>query len=96
MKRVKQLLVPFHDNDEGGDNPNRQLSCMHEFDPFVQKHNPPSNATYILATSQNDWSLFEHNNQCPSPKSMPLWQIRQKMHGQSSSHFVLDTCQRGQ
>lgn len=33
------------------------LACMEllkEFDPFLQKHNPPSNAQYISPTSQNE------------------------------------------
>lgn len=27
---------------------------------------------------------------------MPLWQMRQEMHGQNSWLFVLGTCQRGE
>ncbi|KAL4007591.1 hypothetical protein ACER0C_001443 [Sarotherodon galilaeus] len=51
--------LPFRGHDEGEDSPNRGnfLACMEllkEFDPFLQKHNPPSNAQYISPTSQND------------------------------------------
>ncbi|XP_039858034.1 zinc finger MYM-type protein 1-like [Simochromis diagramma] len=51
--------LPFRGHDEGEDSPNRGnfLVCMEllkEFDPFLQKHNPPSNAQYISPTSQND------------------------------------------
>lgn len=44
-------------SDEGEDSPNRAFTCVEllkEFDPFLQKHNPPSNAQYFLPTSQND------------------------------------------
>ncbi|CAI5669123.1 unnamed protein product [Oreochromis niloticus] len=44
-------------SDEGEDSPNRAFTCMEllkEFDPFLQKHNPPSNAQCFLPTSQND------------------------------------------
>uniref|UniRef100_A0A3P8QGE1 HAT C-terminal dimerisation domain-containing protein n=1 Tax=Astatotilapia calliptera TaxID=8154 RepID=A0A3P8QGE1_ASTCA len=51
--------LPFRGHDEGEDSPNRGnfLACMEllkEFDAFLQKHNPPSNAQYISPTSQND------------------------------------------
>ncbi|KAL3984315.1 C1q-related factor [Sarotherodon galilaeus] len=44
-------------SDEGEDSPNGAFTCMEllkEFDPFLQKHKPPSNTQYILPTSQND------------------------------------------
>ena len=51
--------LPFRGSDEGQDSTNRGnfLACMEllkEFDPFLQKYNPPSNATYISPTSQNE------------------------------------------
>lgn len=51
--------LPFRGHDEGEDSTNRGnfLACMEllkEFDPFLQTHNPPSNAQYISPTSQND------------------------------------------
>ncbi|KAG7471604.1 zinc finger MYM-type 1-like [Solea senegalensis] len=48
--------LPFRGHDEGKDSTNRGnfLACMEGFDPFLQKHNPPSNAHYTSATSQNE------------------------------------------
>nr|XP_040024980.1 zinc finger MYM-type protein 1-like [Gasterosteus aculeatus aculeatus] len=51
--------LPFRGSDEGQDSTNRGnfLACMEllkEFDPFLQKYNPSSNATYISPTSQNE------------------------------------------
>lgn len=51
--------LPFRGHDEGEDSTNRGnfQACMEllkEFDPFLQKHNPPSNAKYTSPTSQND------------------------------------------
>ena len=51
--------LPFRGNDESEESINKGnfLACLgllKEFDPFLQKHNPPSNATYTSPTSQNE------------------------------------------
>ncbi|KAK1171307.1 zinc finger MYM-type protein 1-like, partial [Acipenser oxyrinchus oxyrinchus] len=51
--------LSFRANDESSESTNREnfLECMEllkEFDPFLQRYNTPSNATYLSPESQND------------------------------------------
>ncbi|KAL2094480.1 hypothetical protein ACEWY4_009199 [Coilia grayii] len=51
--------LPFRGNDDSIESTNRGnfVACMElvrKFDPFMQKHNPPSNATYMAPVSQNE------------------------------------------
>ncbi|KAL2094475.1 hypothetical protein ACEWY4_009197 [Coilia grayii] len=51
--------LPFRGNDESIESTDRGnfVACMElvrKFDPFMQKHNPPSNATYMAPVSQNE------------------------------------------
>ncbi|XP_063595344.1 zinc finger MYM-type protein 1-like [Penaeus indicus] len=51
--------LPFRGHDESAESTNRCnfLACMEllmTFDPFLQNHNPPSNATYTSPVSQNE------------------------------------------
>ncbi|XP_063615327.1 zinc finger MYM-type protein 1-like [Penaeus indicus] len=51
--------LPFRGHEESAESTSRGnfLACMEllmTFDPFLQNHNPPSNATYTLPVSQNE------------------------------------------
>lgn len=51
--------LPLRGNDESIESTNRGnfVACMEllrKFDPFMQKYNPPSNATYMAPVSQNE------------------------------------------
>lgn len=51
--------LPFRGHDESQDSTNKGnfhacFDLLKEFDPFLQQHNPPSNATYTSPTSQNE------------------------------------------
>uniref|UniRef100_A0A3Q2D0G0 HAT C-terminal dimerisation domain-containing protein n=1 Tax=Cyprinodon variegatus TaxID=28743 RepID=A0A3Q2D0G0_CYPVA len=51
--------LPFRGDDESVESTNRGnfAACMEllrKFDPFLQSHNPPSNATYMSGYSQNE------------------------------------------
>uniref|UniRef100_A0A3Q2TPK1 THAP-type domain-containing protein n=1 Tax=Fundulus heteroclitus TaxID=8078 RepID=A0A3Q2TPK1_FUNHE len=51
--------IPFrgHDEQDTSHNPGNFLECMQllkEFDPFLQKYKPPSNAVYLSHSTQNE------------------------------------------
>ncbi|KAK0156562.1 Zinc finger MYM-type protein 1 [Merluccius polli] len=67
------------------------MELLKEFDHFLQKHNPPSNAQYISPTSQNEMidCCAQDVTSVIVPKSIPSWQMRQGMKNQSMKERFL-------